>query len=197
MATDDIDQEELETGAHVITLPPLQETLEVLGQPSISLTLKSNTSGGHVFVRLSQVSPEGEIELINSAAAQMLDRSETDCVGQSLRTLMPGAVGLLDSVRNTSNPNARGEFRQMIQGQPREFLAQIAPKAPKLHEPVRPVQLPAMASPKPSSGGAAAAKARPKPRTGRAATKRPAPKKSPRFKVPGSVLRNPKRYRVE
>lgn len=59
-----IDQEELETGAHVITLPPLQETLEAIGQPRVSLILKSNTSGGHLVVRLSQVSPEGEIEQI-------------------------------------------------------------------------------------------------------------------------------------
>ena len=73
----------------------------------------------------------------------------------------------------------------------RERLArEIAPDAPKTHEPVRPVALPSIAAPpKPTGGGASKPAAKPRPRPKR--TPKPARRSKPKFKVPGSALRNP------
>lgn len=69
-----IDQRDLETGAHVFTLPPLTETLEVLGQPVVSLSVKSTTARGHLVIRLSTVSPEGDIQQISMGVLNLLFR---------------------------------------------------------------------------------------------------------------------------
>ena len=74
-----VDQDDLEAGAHVMTLPPLSETLEVLGQPKVTLTLKSTTSGGHVVIRLSQVSPDGDIEQISMGLVNLQLHREDSC----------------------------------------------------------------------------------------------------------------------
>lgn len=57
-----VDQRDLETGAHVFALPIVSEPLEILGQPFVTLTVQTDRASGHVSIRLSSVSPDGDIQ---------------------------------------------------------------------------------------------------------------------------------------
>ena len=101
--------------------------------------------------------------------------------------------GLLEHIRQTQLAAAE-----------RERLAEsLVPTEEKVHERVRPIQMPAMAGAGSGTGKSGAALKKPtKKTTGKARTKstsrRKTDTKNPRFKVPGGMLRGGnKRYRVE
>ncbi|MEM9138620.1 MAG: PAS domain-containing sensor histidine kinase [Pseudomonadota bacterium] len=73
---------------------------------------------------------DGRIDLINDAAANMLDIDAEAASGSSLAALAPGFQALYDDAANAPNAIARGEVRQVVRGEDREFLARVAPKSP-------------------------------------------------------------------
>lgn len=73
---------------------------------------------------------EGRVDLINDAAADMLDIDVEHTLGQPLASLAPGFQALYDDAAAALNAVARGEVRQVVRGEDREFLARVAPKLP-------------------------------------------------------------------
>ncbi|MEM9099566.1 MAG: PAS domain-containing sensor histidine kinase [Pseudomonadota bacterium] len=72
---------------------------------------------------------KARIELINDAAAEMLEVNALDVHRERLVDVQPAFEDLVD--RATSNPQeiARGEVKVTLRGEPHEFLVQIAPKS--------------------------------------------------------------------
>ena len=73
---------------------------------------------------------QGKVDLINEAAGEMLGLDVDDIIGGSLAGLAPGMDELCRSARSAPNGIARGEIRQNVRGEDREFLARVAPKSP-------------------------------------------------------------------
>ncbi|MEM9061363.1 MAG: PAS domain-containing sensor histidine kinase [Pseudomonadota bacterium] len=73
---------------------------------------------------------QGRIDLINDAAAEMLDTDPASCFGEPLSAIAPGFAFLRDEALAAASAVARGEARNMVRGENREFLARIAPKSP-------------------------------------------------------------------
>lgn len=97
--------------------------------------------------------------------------------------------GLLEHIRQTQLSLAE-----------RERLAEsLQPLEEKVHEPVRPLQMPAMAQPKSSSTGAAkpAPKPAPRPRTRRTTRGTRSGQVRPNFRLPGGMRSPSNRYRIE
>jgi len=72
----------------------------------------------------------GRVDLINDAAAEMLGLHAAGCTGRPLAAVAPGMEGLLIAARQAPSAVARGDVRQIVRGESREFLAQVAPKSP-------------------------------------------------------------------
>ncbi|MEL6997927.1 MAG: PAS domain-containing sensor histidine kinase [Pseudomonadota bacterium] len=72
---------------------------------------------------------KGRIDLINDAAAEMLDTDPASCFGEPLSRFAPGFAFLRDEALAAASAVARGEVRNMVRGENREFLARIAPKS--------------------------------------------------------------------
>ncbi len=73
---------------------------------------------------------EGRIDLANAAAGEMLGQEGRDLRGLRAEEVAPGFSELLARAPRTAGGIARGEVRQTVDGQPREFLARCAPRAP-------------------------------------------------------------------
>ena len=73
---------------------------------------------------------DGRIDLINDAAADMLDIDARESLGRELGDVAPGFSALRDEAQSAPNAVARGEVRNQVQGESREFLARVAPKSP-------------------------------------------------------------------
>lgn len=72
----------------------------------------------------------GRVDLVNEAAADMLDRRIAELHGQSLARIAPGLQGLYLEAQEAPAGVARGEARQHVRGEDREFLARVAPRDP-------------------------------------------------------------------
>lgn len=57
-----VDPRDLETGAAVFEFPPLETPLDVCGQPSLTITLASDSPAGHLVVRLSSMLTDDDIQ---------------------------------------------------------------------------------------------------------------------------------------
>lgn len=72
---------------------------------------------------------EGRIELINKAAIEMLALDEADAAGARLESIAPGMAALLAEAPGAPGAVGRGEIRQTVRGEEREFLARVAPRS--------------------------------------------------------------------
>ena len=70
----------------------------------------------------------GRIDLINDAAADMLGVVPASCFGAHLNDVAPGLHALQAQAAMSPGATARGEVRQNVRGEHREFLARVAPK---------------------------------------------------------------------
>lgn len=73
---------------------------------------------------------EGRVELMNEAAAEMLALDLDETLGAPLARVAPGMEALYVRARAAPGAVDRGEVRQMVRGEEREFLARVAPKSP-------------------------------------------------------------------
>ncbi|HLS19049.1 MAG TPA: PAS domain-containing sensor histidine kinase [Paracoccaceae bacterium] len=73
---------------------------------------------------------EGRVELMNEAAAEMLALDLAETLGAPLARVAPGMEALYVRARAAPGAVDRGEVRQMVRGEEREFLARVAPKSP-------------------------------------------------------------------
>jgi len=76
------------------------------------------------------VDAAGRIDLVNEAAAEMLGRETDGLLGRELEEAAPGFEALMAEATRAPGGVARGELRQMVGGEARDFLARIAPKVP-------------------------------------------------------------------
>ncbi|MEM1299731.1 MAG: PAS domain-containing sensor histidine kinase [Pseudomonadota bacterium] len=72
----------------------------------------------------------GQVDLINEGAADMLGLSPREAYGTELQSFAEGFVPLVASAQEAPSTVARGEVRQLVRGEAREFLARVAPKYP-------------------------------------------------------------------
>lgn len=72
---------------------------------------------------------EGRIDLINDAAAEMLGIDGSAAMSAGLADTAPGFVALIDQAKSAPAGVARGEVRQSVRGETRDFLARVAPKS--------------------------------------------------------------------
>ncbi|GMG83552.1 PAS domain-containing sensor histidine kinase [Paralimibaculum aggregatum] len=72
----------------------------------------------------------GRIDLANAAATEMLSLEGSEVRGQPVEAVAPGFAETVARAPAAVGGIARGEVRQMVDGQPREFLARCAPRAP-------------------------------------------------------------------
>ncbi|MEM7056801.1 MAG: PAS domain-containing sensor histidine kinase [Pseudomonadota bacterium] len=114
-------------------------TGQLKGQRDALLEAKDDTERRRQFIEtvLSGVTAgvigldqDGHIDLINEAAIEMLGVSPDDLSAQPFATLAPGFNGLLSDAQAAPNGVARGEVRQVVRGEDREFLARVTPKIP-------------------------------------------------------------------
>ncbi|MEM7423126.1 MAG: PAS domain-containing sensor histidine kinase [Pseudomonadota bacterium] len=114
-------------------------TGQLKGQRDALLQARDETESRRFFIEavLSGVTAgvigldsTGRIELVNDAACQLLDIEADAANGQSLRRIAPGLAGVLEEARATGNAVARGQVRQVVEGENREFTARVAPKNP-------------------------------------------------------------------
>jgi len=114
-------------------------TGQLKGQRDALIEARDDTERRRLFIEavLSGVTagvigldPEGRIELINDAAAEMLHLGAAGCDGQPLERVAPGMQGLFETALTAPGAVARGEIRQVVRGEDREFLARVAPKSP-------------------------------------------------------------------
>ncbi len=74
-----LDQRAAEPNSLVYSSPPLTEPLELLGQPTLSLTLSASEPEGQIFVRLCDVAPDGRSTHVSWGALNLTHRSsDTD-----------------------------------------------------------------------------------------------------------------------
>lgn len=114
-------------------------TGQLKGQRDALLDARDETERRRMFIEavLSGVTAgvigldgDGRIDLINGAAADMLDIDTKESLGQPLAELAPGFSALRDEALAAPNAVARGEVRNQVDGEQREFLARVAPKSP-------------------------------------------------------------------
>ena len=72
---------------------------------------------------------QGKVDLINEAAADMLDVDAATATGRPLGSVAPEFVALVDEARQAPSGVARGEVHSQVGAAPREFLGRVAPKA--------------------------------------------------------------------
>lgn len=72
----------------------------------------------------------GHIDLINDAAADMLDTDPEASFGEPLSRIAPGFIQLRDEALAAPSAVARGEVRNLVRGENREYLARVAPRSP-------------------------------------------------------------------
>ncbi|MEL6219551.1 MAG: PAS domain-containing sensor histidine kinase, partial [Pseudomonadota bacterium] len=73
---------------------------------------------------------EGRVDLANAAAADLLGLDGNEMLQQEIVELVPGFGALISGAKRAPGGIARGEVRQSVDGQPREFLARYAPRVP-------------------------------------------------------------------
>jgi two-component system nitrogen regulation sensor histidine kinase NtrY len=73
---------------------------------------------------------DGRVDLMNEAAAEMLALDQAAAAGAPLARIAPGMEALYVAARASPGTIARGEVRQSVRGEVREFLARVAPKSP-------------------------------------------------------------------
>ena len=114
-------------------------TGQLKGQRDDLLAARDETERRRLFIEavLSGVTAgvigldgEGRIDLINDAAADMIDADVQQSYGRSLSGIAPGFNHLREEALSAPNAVARGEVRNLVRGEQREFLARIAPKSP-------------------------------------------------------------------
>ncbi len=74
---------------------------------------------------------ESRIDLVNEAAADMLRIDPLASTGKPLEEVAPEFQPLVEAARGAAAGIARGEVRAVADGQTREYLCRIAPKAPE------------------------------------------------------------------
>ncbi len=72
----------------------------------------------------------GRIDLANGAAGDMLGMEARDLHGERIERVAPGFAEILSRAALAPAGIAKGEVRQMVDGQAHEFLARCAPRAP-------------------------------------------------------------------
>jgi len=77
---------------------------------------------------------EGRVDLINEAAADMLGIDAATAMGQSVETVAPGFVTLVEAARSAPSGIARGAVNGTTGSEMREFLGRVAPKSPDTSE---------------------------------------------------------------
>ncbi len=77
---------------------------------------------------------DGRIDLVNEAAAEMLGLAPEARVGASVLDTVPGFAALLMQAREAPGGVARGEVREVVRGEARDFVARVAPKSPDAPE---------------------------------------------------------------
>jgi two-component system nitrogen regulation sensor histidine kinase NtrY len=77
---------------------------------------------------------EGRVDLVNEAAADMLEIAAVGAMGQSIRTVAPAFVPLIEAARNAPSGVARDTVHELSGGEPREFLGRVVLKAPEAPE---------------------------------------------------------------
>jgi two-component system nitrogen regulation sensor histidine kinase NtrY len=77
---------------------------------------------------------EGRVDLVNSAAADMLDIDATAAIGMPIEAVSPSFAPLVEAARKASSGVARDEVRETGGNELREFLGRVAPKAPDAPE---------------------------------------------------------------
>ncbi len=114
-------------------------TGQLKGQRNALVAARDDTERRRLFIEavLSGVTagvigldPDGRIDLINEAAAEMLGLTADDCYDEALGNIAPGLHGLHAAALTAPGAEARGEIRQVVRGQDREFMARVAPKNP-------------------------------------------------------------------
>jgi two-component system nitrogen regulation sensor histidine kinase NtrY len=76
------------------------------------------------------IDAEGRIDLVNAAAADLLGQDGNAMLEQTVGAVAPGFVSLVAGAATAPSGIARGEVRQAVEGEPREFLARYAPRVP-------------------------------------------------------------------
>jgi len=72
----------------------------------------------------------GRVDLINEAAADMLAIDAAAVIGQPIETVAPSFVSLVEEARQATSGVARGAIHESSQGELREVLGRVTPKAP-------------------------------------------------------------------
>lgn len=72
----------------------------------------------------------GRVDLANAAAAEMLGLEGWEIRGHRIEMIAPGFAEIVLRAPRAPGGVSRGEVRQAVEGQPREFLARCAPRAP-------------------------------------------------------------------
>ena len=72
----------------------------------------------------------GRVDLANEAACEMLGTTPRDVHGAELAAFAEGFVSLAEAAGEAPSAVARGEVRQLVRGEAREFLARVSPKYP-------------------------------------------------------------------
>ena len=73
---------------------------------------------------------QGRVDLLNRAAGRLLNLDTDEAENRYIGDLVPEFGSMLEDARRASNLVARGDIRQMVGGETREFLARIAPRRP-------------------------------------------------------------------
>ncbi|MEM7212646.1 MAG: PAS domain-containing sensor histidine kinase [Pseudomonadota bacterium] len=114
-------------------------TGQLKGQRDDLLAARDETERRRLFIEavLSGVTAgvigldgEGRVDLINEAAADMIDADAQQSYGVALARIAPGFTQLRNEALLAPNAVARGEVKNEVRGEQREFLARIAPKSP-------------------------------------------------------------------
>ena len=114
-------------------------TGQLKGQRDALVEARDDTERRRLFIEavLSGVTagvigldPDGRVDLINEAAADMLGVNAIDSYGKSLGYIAPGLQSLHTVAQSAPGGEARGETRQVVRGQDREFMARVTPKNP-------------------------------------------------------------------
>ena len=85
---------------------------------------------GGVTAGVIGLDDHGRIDLINDAAADMLDTDPESSFGEPLSRIAPGFAQLHQEALVAPSAVARGEVRNLVRGENRDYLARVAPKSP-------------------------------------------------------------------
>ncbi|HSF95317.1 MAG TPA: ATP-binding protein, partial [Thermohalobaculum sp.] len=72
---------------------------------------------------------QGRVDLVNQAAADMLDIDPASTMGKPLEAVAPHFAPLVAAARKAPSGIARDAVRDSLGGEPREFLGRVAPKS--------------------------------------------------------------------